>query len=71
MAYKCGRCGKRFDEPVKIYDDPSPMGVSLARGSYVYYECPYCGDDDVIDLMFYPWLDDHKEEEEEEDEDEQ
>lgn len=45
--YKCFDCGEKFEQPVKIYDDPSPMGVSLPRGFYVYFECPYCHSEDI------------------------
>lgn len=47
--YICKKCGKVFKEEdvVEIHDDPSPAGVSLPSGYYTYYECPYCGSDDI------------------------
>lgn len=45
--YICRDCGKQFDEPERTYDDPSPAGVSLASGYYVYEECPCCGSEDI------------------------
>lgn len=48
--YKCFECGNVFHEPARIFDDPSPGGVSLARGCYVWYVCPYCGEDDIDEV---------------------
>ena len=42
--YICADCGKTFEQPVVIHDDPSPPGVALPSGYYEYYECPYCGE---------------------------
>ena len=45
--YKCYHCDELFDESEieKVEDDPSPVGVSLSAGCYIYYVCPICGDD--------------------------
>ena len=45
--YKCFHCDELFDENEveKVEDDPSPVGVSLNHGTYIYYVCPICGDD--------------------------
>lgn len=58
--YKCLECGQLFDEPARIFDDPSPSGVSLVRRYYVWHVCPYCGEDDIEEAF----------DEDEEDEDE-
>lgn len=47
--YICRDCGCAFDTPVEICDDPSPAGVSLSAGCYVYQECPECGSDDFTE----------------------
>ena len=41
--YRCIDCGEFFPEPIEIYDDPSPIGVSLPQGAYVEHRCPFCG----------------------------
>ena len=45
--YRCDDCGRFFDEPVIVYDDPSPVGVSLASGHYTEQHCPFCGSESV------------------------
>ena len=45
--YVCNYCGKMFEEPSLIHDDPSPSGVGLPSGHYTYQACPYCGDEDI------------------------
>lgn len=57
--YRCKDCGVFFDEPYEVYDDPSPAGVSLPRGHYVYYECPECGGDDFEEAKECPCCGDH------------
>ena len=45
MEMYCENCHAYFDEEetLKIYDDPSPSGVSLPSGQIVIDElCPYC-----------------------------
>lgn len=45
---KCHNCGSLFDkdEALIVKEDPSPAGVGLPAGEYVYVYCPHCGDDD-------------------------
>lgn len=45
--YVCKDCGEVFEEPVVVYDDPSPQGVSLPRGAYEFRSCPYCDSDNI------------------------
>ena len=45
--YICTECGEVFEEPVMIKDDPSPAGVSLTSGYYVYESCPHCSSDRI------------------------
>lgn len=47
--FKCKDCGCEFDEPAVWYDDPSPVGVGLPSGAYVYTECPKCGSGDYTE----------------------
>lgn len=47
--YFCDDCGEIIEYPDKVFEDPSPVGVSLASGYYVTYICPYCGSESVID----------------------
>lgn len=48
--YRCEECGKTFEEPYMVKDDPSPYGVALIPGYYFYPVCPHCGSD-VLTLM--------------------
>lgn len=52
--YICKECGKVFEEPVVMYDDPSPSGISLSAGAYEYHACPYCESDDVGEAVECP-----------------
>ena len=45
--YRCEDCGRFFEEPVVVHDDPSPSGVSLASGYDIEWYCPQCGSDQV------------------------
>lgn len=45
--YRCEDCGRFFDEPVVVHDDPSASGVSLPSGYYTEWYCPHCGSDMV------------------------
>jgi hypothetical protein len=45
--YRCGWCGRFFDEPTIVKDDPSPVGVSLASGYYAEPHCPFCDSESV------------------------
>lgn len=44
--YKCKDCGAVFEQPHEWYDDPSPSGIGLPSGCYIYVECPECGSGD-------------------------
>ena len=48
--YRCRYCGSIFEEPYRVYDDPSPRGVSLPSGSYVYNHCPSCHSDRIEEM---------------------
>ena len=52
--YKCNKCGREFERPETIYDDPSPEGISLPFGHYTFYECPCCGSDDFEEMRECP-----------------
>ena len=45
--YRCEDCGRFFEEPVVVHDDPSASGVSLPSGYYIEWYCPHCGGDKV------------------------
>lgn len=45
--YRCEDCGRFFEEPVVVHDDPSASGVSLPSGYYTEWYCPHCGSDKV------------------------
>ena len=45
--YRCDDCGRFFEEPVIVHDDPSASGVSLPSGYYTEWYCPRCGSDKV------------------------
>ena len=45
--YRCDDCGRFFEEPVVVHDDPSASGVSLPSGYYIEWYCPHCGGDKV------------------------
>lgn len=45
--YRCEDCGRFFDEPIIVHDDPSASGVSLTSGYYTDWYCPHCGSDHV------------------------
>lgn len=45
--YRCDDCGRFFEKPVEVHDDPSASGVSLPSGYYVEWYCPYCNSDKV------------------------
>ena len=45
--YRCDDCGRFFEEPVVVHDDPSASGVALPSGYYIEWYCPYCGGDKV------------------------
>lgn len=45
--YRCDDCGRFFEEPVEVHDDPSPKGVSLTSGYYIEWYCPHCGSDHI------------------------
>lgn len=45
--YRCDDCGRFFEEPVVVRDDPSASGVSLPQGYYTEWHCPYCESDKV------------------------
>lgn len=55
--YICKECGEVFEEPVVIYDDPSPQGVSLPRGAYEFRSCPYCDSDNIDEAEICPSCD--------------
>jgi predicted amidophosphoribosyltransferase len=39
---------------MRIFDDPSPQGISLSPGSYFEEVCPYCKSDDLEELEECP-----------------
>ena len=45
--YRCGWCGRFFDEPTIVKDDPSADGVALASGCYTELHCPFCDSETV------------------------
>lgn len=53
--YIC-KCGAVFSEEdaVKVYDDPSPVGVGLPEGAYSYDVCPCCESDDFGEAVECP-----------------
>ena len=52
--YRCDECGKYFEEPSVIVDDPSPGGVGLPSGAYKFEICPYCGNDFLTEAKECP-----------------
>ena len=49
--YICKDCGEIFEEPVVVKDDPSPDGVGLTSGYYVFESCPHCDSDNIEEAV--------------------
>ena len=52
--FECQDCGRRFNEfPIvhSHYEDRGYYGSSRAYEECVEWECPYCGKDDVVELV--------------------
>ena len=51
MAYRCERCGAKFDEPDSkrfCYEDEYGVGSMFPNRNYGYYDiCPECGAEDI------------------------
>lgn len=45
MMFKCGECGKTFDEPRYISDKVDFWGGSCSLPSYPV--CPFCGSENI------------------------
>lgn len=54
--YKCNDCDYIFDEPVVEHDDPSPAGVALPSGYYIYWHCPKCYSESISEY----WEDEYE-----------
>lgn len=52
--FRCECCGRQFEEPRYVPDDPSPAGVALPSGTYMYQVCPYCGSDVLTAMRICP-----------------
>lgn len=48
--YMCWNCGKTFEYPIEVHEDPSPDGVGLPSGHYTEQYCPHCGGDDIEEV---------------------